>query len=139
MHSSWLVLVPSAAGDMCLSDASGKCVSAVITPAARFPACAVDICVAMDASSSIGSNWDAEASIVVSLVNAIGGADSRLAVWMFSDQAQQIVAPTTIGEARKSEAFKKAVREASIPNGGTNAGEAIKSCTVSQYAVWLVV
>lgn len=123
------LLMPPAE-DMCVSDAAGKCAGAVITTPVRFPSCTVDVCVAIDGSGSIGNDWGAEVSIVRGLVAAVGGANSRLAVWLFSSSAQQMVAPTTFGAARASDAFTRTMVTTEPPYGGTNAAEAIAQCTV---------
>ncbi|KAI7836279.1 hypothetical protein COHA_009867 [Chlorella ohadii] len=116
-------------GDMCVADAAGKCTSPVITCPLRLQSCVSDVCFLMDGSGSMQGYWDNEVSIVRGIVGAIGGANSALAVWMFSNSASQVVSPTTIGKAKATDAFTRAVLGAQPEYGGTTAAAGVVACT----------
>lgn len=99
----------------------------------RLPSCLVDVCFAVDGSGSIDDAhaWGAEVSIVRSIVASIGGADGSLAVWLFSDREQEMVAPTTFGAAKSADGFTRAMVGTNPPFGSTKAAGALKQCTVS--------
>jgi len=126
------LLIPVRAGNMCISDGTGSCTGPVIPCPVRMQQCTVDICFAIDGSGSIeeANAWSAEVSIVRGIVGSIGGANSNLAVWMFSDAAQQIVAPTTVGQAKATESFTRALPNFQPPYGRTQAAGALQACLV---------